>query len=190
MADGVNKVILLGNLGRDPEVRTFNDGTQVANISLAVGSSWKDKNSGEKKEKTEWVRVSVFGPLAGIAGQYLRKGSKVYFEGKMETRKYQDQSGQDKYSTEVVVRGFGGEMRMLDPAPQQGQQQQQQQQQAPQQQQAQQQQWHGIAVEPATHWGGQQPQGQPPQQQQQQGQQQGQGQAPLNELEGDLIPFN
>ncbi len=113
MARGVNKVILIGTLGSDPEVRYMPNGNAVANISLATNESWKDKNTGQMQEKTEWHRVVVFGKLAEVAGEYLRKGSQVYFEGKLQTRKWQDQAtGQDKYTTEVVV-DFGGQMQML-----------------------------------------------------------------------------
>lgn len=111
---GINKVILVGNLGKDPDVRYTPDGKAVTNITIATSESWTDKNSGQKQEKTEWHRVVFFGPIAGIAGEYLKKGSKVYVEGKLQTRKWQDQSGQDRYTTEVVVSGFGGNMQMLD----------------------------------------------------------------------------
>jgi len=115
MAGSVNKVILVGNLGRDPEIRTFQNGGRVANITVATSESWKDKSSGERKEKTEWHRVVIFSePLVGIAERYLKKGSKVFIEGQLETRKWQDQSGQDKYSTEVVLRPYRGELTMLD----------------------------------------------------------------------------
>ena len=114
MAGSVNKVILIGNLGRDPEVRTTQSGTKVANLSLATSDSWKDKNTGERKEKTEWHRVVIFGNLADIAERYLKKGSKVYISGQLQTRKWQDQSGQDKYTTEVVLQEFNGELTMLD----------------------------------------------------------------------------
>jgi len=110
MARGINKVILVGNLGNDPEVRYANNGAAIANISVATSESWKDKNTGEQVEKTEWHRVVLFNRLGEIAGEYLRKGSKVYIEGKLQTRKWQDQSGQDKYTTEIV----GNEMQMLD----------------------------------------------------------------------------
>ncbi len=113
MARGVNKVILIGNLGKDPEVRYTPGGDAVANITLATSESWKDKNTGEQKEKTEWHRVVFFGKLAEIVGQYLKKGSKVYIEGKLQTRKWQDKNGQDRYTTEVVV-DFNGNMQMLD----------------------------------------------------------------------------
>ena len=111
---GINKVILVGNLGKDPDVRYTPDGKAVTNITLATSESWTDKNSGQRQEKTEWHRVVFFGPIAGIAGEYLKKGSKVYVEGKLQTRKWQDQGGQDRYTTEVVVSGFGGNMQMLD----------------------------------------------------------------------------
>ena len=111
---GVNKVILLGHLGKDPEVRYTPDGKAVTNITLATSESWKDKNTGQKQEKTEWHRVVFFGPIAGVAGEYLKKGSKVYIEGQLRTNKWQDQNGQDRYTTEVIVSGFGGNMQMLD----------------------------------------------------------------------------
>jgi single-strand DNA-binding protein len=113
----VNKVILIGNLGRDPEIRSTQDGTKIANLSVATSESWKDKQSGERREKSEWHRVVIFGPLAEIAEKYLRKGSKVYLEGAIQTRKWQDQSGQDKYSTEVVLQKYRGELVMLDGKP-------------------------------------------------------------------------
>ncbi|NIG14708.1 single-stranded DNA-binding protein SSB1 [Pantoea sp. Cy-640] len=109
---GVNKVILVGNLGQDPEVRYMPNGGAVANITLATSESWRDKQTGENKEITEWHRVVLFGKLAEVAGEYLRKGSQVYIEGQLRTRKWQDQSGQDKYTTEVVV-NVGGTMQML-----------------------------------------------------------------------------
>lgn len=109
---GVNKVILIGNLGQDPEVRYLPQGGAVTNITLATSESWRDKQSGEMKEKTEWHRVVVFGKLAEVAGQYLKKGSQVYIEGQLQTRKWQDQQGQERYSTEVVV-NIGGSMQML-----------------------------------------------------------------------------
>lgn len=115
MAGSVNKVILIGNLGRDPEVRTFANGGKVCNLNVATSETWKDKASGERRERTEWHRVAIFSePLVRIAEQYLRKGSKVYLEGQLETRKWQDQSGQDKYSTEVVLRPYTSTMTMLD----------------------------------------------------------------------------
>lgn len=113
MARGVNKVILIGNLGNDPEVKSMPNGNAVTNISVATSDSWKDKQTGETRERTEWHRVVFFGRLAEIAGQYLRKGSKVYIEGSLRTRKWQDQSGQDRYTTEVVV-DINGQMQMLD----------------------------------------------------------------------------
>ncbi len=115
MAGSVNKVILIGNLGRDPEVRTFQNGGKVCNLRIATSETWKDRNTGERKERTEWHSVAIFNEnLARLAEQYLRKGSKVYLEGKLETRKWQDQSGQDRYSTEVVLRPYAGEMTFLD----------------------------------------------------------------------------
>ena len=116
MARGVNKVILVGNLGNDPDVRFTPNGGAVANLSLATSESWKDRNTGQQQEKTEWHRVVIFGKLAEIAQQYLRKGSKVYIEGKLQTRKWQAQDGQDRYTTEIVVDGFSGQMQMLDSA--------------------------------------------------------------------------
>jgi single-strand DNA-binding protein len=115
MAGSVNKVILIGNLGRDPEVRTFQNGGKVCNLRIATSETWKDKNTGERKERTEWHSVAIFNEgLVRIAEQYLKKGSKVYIEGQLQTRKWQDQSGQDRYSTEVVLQGFGGTLTMLD----------------------------------------------------------------------------
>ena len=113
MAGGINKVILVGNLGQDPEIRYTADGRPIANFSIATSESWKDKNSGEKREKTEWHRVVVFGKLAEICGEYLSKGRQVYIEGRLRTRKWQGQDGQDKYTTEVVIDGFNGTMQML-----------------------------------------------------------------------------
>ena len=113
MAGGINKVILVGNLGQDPEIRYTADGRPIANFSIATSESWKDKNSGEKREKTEWHRVVVFGKLAEICGEYLSKGRQVYIEGKLQTRKWQGQDGQDRYTTEVVIDGFNGTMQML-----------------------------------------------------------------------------
>ncbi len=110
---GVNKVILIGNLGNDPEQKSMPNGNAVTNISLATSETWRDKQSGEQRERTEWHRVVFFGKLAEIAGQYLRKGSKVYIEGSLRTRKWQDQGGQDRYTTEVVV-DINGQMQMLD----------------------------------------------------------------------------
>ncbi len=115
MAGSVNKVIIVGNLGRDPEVRSFQNGGKVCNITVATSETWRDKNSGERRERTEWHRVAIFSEgLVRVAEQYLRKGSKVYIEGQLETRKWQDQNGQDKYSTEVVLRGFNSNLTMLD----------------------------------------------------------------------------
>ncbi len=115
MAGSVNKVILVGNLGRDPELRSMQTGGKVCNLSIATSESWKDRNSGERRERTEWHRVVIFNEnLAGIAERYLRKGSKVYIEGQLETRKWTDQSGQEKYTTEVVLRQFGGTLTLLD----------------------------------------------------------------------------
>ncbi|WP_068302009.1 single-stranded DNA-binding protein [Pararhodobacter sp. CCB-MM2] len=115
MAGSVNKVILVGNLGRDPEVRSFQNGGKVCNLRIATSENWRDRNSGERKERTEWHSVAIFSePLAKIAEQYLRKGSKVYIEGQLETRKWQDQSGQDRYTTEIVLRPYRGELTLLD----------------------------------------------------------------------------
>lgn len=115
MAGSVNKVILIGNLGRDPEVRSFQNGGKVCNLRIATSETWKDRNTGERREKTEWHSVAIFQEgLVRIAEQYLKKGSKVYIEGQLQTRKWQDQSGQDKYSTEVVLQGYGGTLTMLD----------------------------------------------------------------------------
>lgn len=115
MAGSVNKVIIVGNLGRDPEVRSFQNGGKVVNLRIATSETWRDKASGERKERTEWHSVAIFSePIAKIAEQYLRKGSKVYIEGALETRKWQDQSGQDRYTTEVVLRPFRGELTLLD----------------------------------------------------------------------------
>lgn len=115
MAGSVNKVILVGNLGRDPEIRFTNDGVKIANLSVATSESWNDKSSGERREKTEWHRVVIFNDrLADIAEKYLRKGSKVYLEGQLQTRKWQGQDGNDRYTTEVVLNRFRGELTMLD----------------------------------------------------------------------------
>jgi len=112
---GVNKVILVGNLGKDPEARTFANGGKVVSFSLATSENWKDRNSGERKEKTEWHNISIFSEgLAGVAERFLRKGSKVYVEGQLETRKWQDQSGNDRYTTDVVLRNFNSAMVLLD----------------------------------------------------------------------------
>ncbi|MBC7164941.1 MAG: single-stranded DNA-binding protein [Roseovarius sp.] len=115
MAGSVNKVIIIGNLGRDPEVRTFQNGGKVCNLRIATSETWKDRNTGERRERTEWHSVAIFSEgLVRVAEQYLRKGSKVYIEGKLQTRKWQDQSGQDRYSTEIVLQGFDGTLVMLD----------------------------------------------------------------------------
>lgn len=115
MTGSLNKVMLIGNLGRDPEVRTTGDGNKLVTLNIATSESWKDKNTGERKERTEWHRVVIFSPgLATVAEQYLKKGSKVFVEGQLQTRKWQDQQGQDKYSTEVVLRGFSSQLAMLD----------------------------------------------------------------------------
>lgn len=169
---GVNKVIIVGNLGKDPEVRFMPNGNAVANITVATSDTWKDKQTGEQKEKTEWHRVVMFGKLAEIAGEYLKKGSKVYLEGSLQTRKWTNPQGQDQYTTEIVLQGFNGVMQMLDgkssgqqggfqqqQAPQQGggfQQQAPQQQGGFQQQQAPQQQYN----KPAQQQGGFSQQGQ------------------------------
>ena len=115
MAGSVNKVILVGNLGADPEIRRLNSGDPVVNLRIATSESWRDKNSGDRKEKTEWHNVVIFNDnLAKVAEQYLKKGMKVYIEGQLQTRKWQDQSGQDRYTTEVVLQKFRGELQMLD----------------------------------------------------------------------------
>ncbi|MCY0095068.1 single-stranded DNA-binding protein [Hoeflea sp. J2-29] len=115
MAGSVNKVILIGNLGADPDIKRTQDGRPIANLSVATSESWRDKNTGERREKTEWHRVVIFNEgLCKIAENYLKKGSKIYVEGQLQTRKWTDQSGQDKYSTEVVLQGFNGNLTMLD----------------------------------------------------------------------------
>ncbi len=114
---GVNKVILVGTLGADPEIKYAANGNAIANLSVATSDEWNDKATGQKQQKTEWHRVSMFGKIAEIAGQYLSKGSKVYLEGKLQTRKWQDKQGNDRYTTEVVVNGFDGQMQMLGGAP-------------------------------------------------------------------------
>lgn len=115
MAGSVNKVILIGNLGRDPEIRSTQDGREIANLAIATSESWKDKSTGERKEKTEWHRVVVFNDgLVGVVKNYLKKGSKVYVEGALQTRKWTNKEGQEQYSTEVVLQGFGGTLTMLD----------------------------------------------------------------------------
>lgn len=121
MAGSVNKVILVGNLGADPEIRRTQDGRPIANLSIATSENWRDKNTGERREKTEWHRVVIFSEgLCRVAENYLRKGSKVYLEGQLQTRKWQDQSGQDRYSTEVVLQGFNSTLTMLDGRNEQG----------------------------------------------------------------------
>ena len=179
MARGVNKVILIGNLGNDPDVRFTPNGSAVANLSVATSESWKDRNTGQQQDRTEWHRVVIFGKLAEIAQQYLRKGSKIYIEGKLQTRKWQGQDGQDRYSTEVVVDGFSGQMQMLDgrsdgmgnSAPMGGGYQQQaapqQQYSAPAQQQPQQQQQQQQQQQYAAPQAQQRPAAQPAAQQQQ-----------------------
>lgn len=115
MAGSVNKVILIGNLGQDPEIRSFPNGGKVANLRIATSENWRDKQSGERRERTEWHRVAIMSEgLVGVVERFLKKGSKIYLEGQLETRKWQDQSGQDRYTTEVVIRGFGGTLVMLD----------------------------------------------------------------------------
>ena len=167
MARGVNKVILVGNLGNDPDVRFTPNGSAVANLSLATSESWKDRNTGQQQERTEWHRVVIFGKLAEIAQQYLRKGSKVYIEGKLQTRKWQGQDGQDRYTTEVVV-DITGQMQMLDGrqgdmgAPAGGYQQSTQQQSAPAYAQTQQQQYSAPQQQSAPAYA--QPQQSAPQQ--------------------------
>ncbi len=122
MAGSVNKVILIGNLGADPEVKSFQNGGKVCNIRIATSENWKDRNTGERKERTEWHNVAIFSEgLVGVAERYLRKGSKVYIEGQLRTRKWQDQSGNDRYTTEVVLQGLGSVLTMLDGAPGGGQ---------------------------------------------------------------------
>jgi single stranded DNA-binding protein (ssb) len=123
MAGSVNKVILVGNLGKDPEIRRTQDGRPIANLSVATSETWRDKNSGERKEKTEWHRVVIFNEgLCKVAEQYLKKGAKVYIEGALQTRKWTDQSGVEKYSTEVVLQGFNSTLTMLDGRPAAGRQ--------------------------------------------------------------------
>lgn len=115
MAGSVNKVTLIGNLGRDPEVRTMQDGNSLVNLSIATSENWRDKNTGERRDRTEWHRVVIFNErLADVAQKYLRKGSKVYLEGQLQTRKWTDQSGVEKYSTEVILQRYRGELTMLD----------------------------------------------------------------------------
>lgn len=121
MAGSINRVTLLGHLGKDPEVRTTQDGKEIANLSVATSESWRDKGTGEKREKTEWHRVVIFNDaLTGLAKQYLRKRSKVYLEGQLQTRKWTDQSGQEKYATEIVLQNFGATLVLLDPKREEG----------------------------------------------------------------------
>ncbi|WP_025673826.1 single-stranded DNA-binding protein [Salinivibrio socompensis] len=179
---GINKVILIGNLGNDPEIRYLPNGGAVANLSLATSESWRDKNTGEMREKTEWHRVVLFGKTAEVAGEYLRKGSQVYIEGQLQTRKWQDQSGQDRYTTEVAVQPFSGSMQMLGGRGGQNQGQ-------PMQQQSQQQGGWGQPQQPQQNMNQQ-----PPQQQaapQPQSQPQSQPQQQYNDLPDfdDDIPF-
>lgn len=117
MSRGINKVILVGNLGQDPEIRYLPDGSPVANTNLATSESWMDKNSGQRQERTEWHRVVFFGKIAEIVAEHVKKGSKLYVEGKLQTRKWQDQAGQDRFTTEIIVDGFTGNMQMLDSLP-------------------------------------------------------------------------
>lgn len=115
MAGSVNKVIIMGNLGKDPEIRNFPNGGRVCNFSVATSESWRDKNSGEKQERTQWHNISILSePLVNIAERFLKKGSKVYLEGQLETRKWQDNSGSDRYSTEIVLRPYKGEITLID----------------------------------------------------------------------------
>lgn len=140
MPGSVNKVILIGNLGKDPEVRSMQNGSKVCNLSIATSESWKDKASGERKERTEWHRVVIFNePLINVAERFLKKGSKVYLEGQIETRKWSDQSGAEKFSTEIVLRPYRGELTLLDGREGQSQQPQQQRQ---------------AATKPAASYGG------------------------------------
>ena len=111
---GINKVIIVGNLGQDIEMKYTQDGQAIANFSVATSESWTNKGTGQKQEQTEWHRISIFGKLAEVANQYLHKGSKVYIEGKLQTRKWQDKNGQDRYTTQIIVSGFGGTLQMLD----------------------------------------------------------------------------
>lgn len=177
---GVNKVILIGNLGADPEVRYMPSGGAVTNITLATSESWRDKATGEQREKTEWHRVALFGKLAEVAGEYLRKGSQVYIEGQLQTRKWQDQSGQDRYTTEIVVQGFNGVMQMLGGRAQGG---------APQGQQNQQAGW-GQPQQPAYQQQAQQPSQQQQAPQQQSQQQAPQQQAPQQQQYNDVPDFD
>ena len=192
MGSGINKVILVGNLGQDPEVRFMPNGGAVANITVATSDTWKDKQTGEQKEKTEWHRVVMFGKLAEIAGEYLKKGSKVYLEGSLQTRKWTNQQGQDQYTTEIVLQGFNGVMQMLDGKPQQqGGYAPQSQQQAPQGQQQAPQKQGGYAPQ-GQQQAPQQQGGYAPQGQQQAPRQQGgyapQGQQQAPRQQGGYAP--
>ena len=204
---GVNKVIIVGNLGKDPEVRFMPNGGAVANITVATSDTWKDKQTGEQKEKTEWHRVVMFGKLAEIAGEYLKKGSKVYLEGSLQTRKWTNPQGQDQYTTEIVLQGFNGVMQMLDgkpsgqnagfapqnqqapqhQAPNNGYQQQAPQQAAPQQQGSHAPQGQQQAYNKPAQQGGFAPQGQQPAPQQQGGYAH-QGQQPAPQQQGGFAP--
>lgn len=177
---GVNKVIIVGNLGKDPEVRFMPNGGAVANITVATSDSWKDKQTGEQKEKTEWHRCVLFGKLAEITGEYLKKGSKVYLEGQLQTRKWTNQQGQDQYTTEIVLQGFNGVMQMLDGKPS-GQQQAPHQQGSYQQQAPQQQ--GGFRQQVPQQQGGFQ---QPSQQLAQKRQAAAQQQSGFNQQQGDF----
>ncbi|SIO41574.1 single-stranded DNA-binding protein [Salinivibrio sp. ES.052] len=181
---GINKVILIGNLGNDPEIRYLPNGGAVANLSLATSESWRDKNTGEMREKTEWHRVVLFGKTAEVAGEYLRKGSQVYIEGQLQTRKWQDQSGQDRYTTEVAVQPFSGSMQMLGGRGGQNQGQ-------PMQQQPPQQGGWGQPQQPQQSQQPQQNFNQQPPQQQSAPQPQSQPQQQYNDLPDfdDDIPF-
>lgn len=135
MAGSVNKVILVGNVGKDPEIRSTQSGGKIANLTVATSESWKDRNTGERKERTEWHRVAVMSaPLAEVVEKYVKKGSKLYLEGQLQTRKWTDQSGQERYTTEVVISGFGSQLVMLDSRPSDGAQPAPQQQSQPRQQ--------------------------------------------------------
>ena len=191
MARGVNKVILIGNLGQDPEVRYMPNGNAVTNVTVATSDSWKDRETGQQQERTEWHRVVFFGKLAEIAGQYLRKGSKVYVEGALRTRKWQGQDGQDRYTTEIVV-DINGSMQMLDSrGGDQGGYQQQQYNQAPPQQQGGQQQAPQQRQQGGFGGGQQQQAPQQSQQRQQPAPQQQQPQQPAGGFDDfdDDIPF-
>lgn len=167
MARGVNKVIIVGTLGNDPEVKYSASGSAIANLSVATSEQWKDKQTGEKKEQTEWHRVVIFGKLAEVAGEYLRKGSQVYIEGQLRTRKWSDSNGVDRYTTEIVIPQMGGVMQMLGGKREDSGQQQRQQ----------------SGQQPQGGWGTNPQQQQPPKQQSQQG-----GNEPPMDFDDD-IPF-